>query len=512
MADEYSGYGPCLFLFDGYADGVEEPALSWFTGLLLDSISASDPEGTVSTELRGGLQQLSDLASHVTAVSRGLNKSSHTQSHDMNLYRLLLWDISHSLSVGNTAPNYRTIMNVLGKGREECLALSDLNQEVRNSCDLMLRQTPGYLGCCPIDLGNPIQRRAFFDGLMHLALIEAGTVIQERSIEGDEDCELSGARQFKPNGLTWTNCRFGTLPKRFRLPTVPISERGSLSLDRFNRKSRVSIEGRVFEALRDASWTDNTGQVFSFSAAEPGRDILEAILPDGKFTKYLFNRDHKDGGPKARFLMDVLGFEAEDWRYLAAQVYDALLLSQPKDVELKKWDKGYGARFNVYVEVTSRTGKSGVLRTGWMLTPGEIPCLSTAVPDHGDDVIKPPLPAVLKPEKASDKWWEKLFLLADENGRKAHDAVLPTPMVLVGFEVIEEGECGSAYVVVNDARKGFARWLIKTGRGDRFYRGGASVHCRSQSQSVERAQAYALAFARVLALNGVPSQVETYSS
>ena len=162
--------------------------------------------------------------------------------------------------------------------------------------------------------------------------------------------------------------------------------------------------------------------------------------------------------------------------------------------------------------MTSRKGKSGVLRTGWMLAPGEIPSLSTAVPDRSEHAIKPPIPAVLRPEKTGNGWWEKLFVLADECGRNAHDAVLPTPMVLEEFEVIEEGECGFSYIVVKDARKGFARWLINTGRGERFYRGGAAIHSSSRSQSVERAEAYALSFARVLALNGVPSEVETYYS
>ncbi len=512
MIDQNPKYAPCLFLFDGYAEGIEEPALSTFTGLLLASLSSSDPEGTVTAELRGGLPQLSDFAARITAVSRGLNKSSHTQSHDMSLYRLLIWDMAVSLSVGEIAPDYRIIMKVLGARREECLALSDLDPGIRASCDLKLRQTPGYLGCCPIDLGNPIQRRAFFDGLMHFALIDAGTVVQDRTIEGDEDWALKGAAQFKPNGLAWVDHQFGMIPKRFRLPKVPLSERGMLSVDRFNRKSTVSVEGRVFETLRNASWTDTKGDAFSFSEAEPGRDILEAVLPDGKFTHYLFNRDHKDGGPKAKFLMDELGFEAEDWRYLAAQFYDALLISQPRDVELRKWERGYGARFNIYVEVTSRKGKSGVLRTGWMLAPGEIPSLSTAVPDRSEHAIKPPIPAVLRPEKTGNGWWEKLFVLADECGRNAHDAVLPTPMVLEGFEVIEEGEYGTACIVIKDARKGFARWLINTGQGERFYRGGAAIFSSRLSQSVERAEAYALSFARVLALNGVPAEVETYYS
>ncbi len=34
--DQNPNYGPCLFLFDGYAERIEEPALSTFTGLLRD--------------------------------------------------------------------------------------------------------------------------------------------------------------------------------------------------------------------------------------------------------------------------------------------------------------------------------------------------------------------------------------------------------------------------------------------------------------------------------------------
>jgi hypothetical protein len=502
---------PYLFLFDGSAEGVKEPALSTFTGALLGAISTADPQGTIVAELRGGLPLLSDFAAQISEVFSEPRRSGRTHTHDMALFRLLLSDMAEALSEGPGAPDSRAILDVLRMGREECLTLSDLPDHVREGCDAVLERCPGYVGSCPIDPGNPVQRRAFYDGLMHLALIRDGVITQQLSIEGDEDWELKGARDFKPKGLQWVDYSYEQAPDLFRLEEAPLSTRGALSVDRLKRKTHTTVEGRVFRALSEASWTNLTGQTFRFAAAEPERDILQAILPDGKFTEYLFNLDHVKGGAKASFVMDELGFEPDDWRYLAAQFYDGLLLSEPRDLTIKRWKDGYGARFNVLVEVTSRAGKRGIMRTGWMLKPQMLPSLVTAIPDRCEDgVVRPPTPPVLMPQAEGDTWWATLFLLADERGRAAHEATLPTPMLLKDYGIIEEGECGSASVSIADARRGFARWLIKTGRGDRGYKGGAAIYCNLPSQSMERAKAYAVAFARVLALNGVPSRVETY--
>ena len=346
---------------------------------------------------------------------------------------------------------------------------------------------------------------------MHLALIADGTVIQEKSVEGEEVWGLQGAPEFLPNGLKWVEHRFGIVSRPYKLEKLPQSSRGALSIERLARKTQTSVEGRVFQALRDAQWSDHTGQTYSFSTVETEQDILQAVLPDGKFTDYLFNRDHPRGGDKAQFIIDELGFDPEDWRFLAAQFYDGLLLSKPRDLKLSRWGQGYGAQFNVLVEITSRAGKSGVMRTGWMLQPQKLPSLSTALPDHdGEGVVKPPVPPILPPRERDDDWWQVLFTLANERGRLAHEEVLPTPMYLAEFGIIEEGECGSAVVNVPDARRGFARWLIKSGNGDSGYKGGAAVYCDIPSQSLDRAKAYATAFARVLALNGITSRIETY--
>lgn len=502
---------PYLFLFDGGAQGVKEPALSTFTKALFGAISISDPGGAVVAELRGGLPLLSEFAAQIDEVSSGPRQSGYKQTHDMALYRLLLWDMSETLSDGPGAPDPLAILNILRMRREECLTLSDLPNNIREACVNAISKTSGYIGACPIDAGNPIQRRAFYDGLMHLAYICDGAVTQQRSIEGDEDWELEGAREFKPNGLKWVDSNYGLAPIPFRLENLPLSQRGALSLDRLRRKTSTTIEGRVFQALSQASWADRSGQTYQFTAAESGQDILQAVLPEGKFTDYLFNRDHDIGGAKARFVIEELGFDPNDWRFLAAQFYDGLLLSEPRDLYIQRWKGGYGARFNVRVEVTSRAGKRGIMRTGWMLIPQKLPTLVTAVPDRGEDgLVRPPTPPVLAPSAKGRDWYEELFLLADDQGRNAHATTLPTPMLLEDFGIIEDGESGSASVIVADARRGFARWLIKSGRGDRRGQGGAAIYCNIPSQSVERASAYAMAFARVLALNGVPSQVETY--
>ncbi|TIQ36339.1 MAG: hypothetical protein E5X49_32910 [Mesorhizobium sp.] len=385
-----STQSPCLFLFDGGVEGVEEPPLSTFTGELLGAISAADPSGTLTVELRGGLPALSDFAAQISEVSTEPKRSGYTQSHDMALFRLLLWDMAKSLGEEPGAPDPRAILDVLRLGREECLALSDVPEHIRDGCDAALKNCPGYVGCCQIDAGNPIQRRAFYDGLMHFALIDDGAVIQQRTVEGDEHWELNGARDFKPNGLKWIDQTYGLIPKAFRLQKSPLSARGALSLDRLKRKTHITVEGRVFRALVSASWTDRKGQSYRFATAEPGNDILQAILPEGKFTDYLFNRDHEKGGAKAAFVIGELGFDPDDWRYLAAQFYDGLLLSEPRDLVIQHWKDGYGARFNVLVEVTSRIGKRGVMRTGWMLKPQALPRLATAFPDRADSgVVKP---------------------------------------------------------------------------------------------------------------------------
>ena len=103
-------------------------------------------------------------------------------------------------------------------------------------------------------------------------------------------------------------------------------------------------------------------------------------------------------------------------------------------------------------------------------------------------------------------------------GIDAAKACQPTPMVVgspstpLGSEIdysqptyyVEGGVCGFAWVVVQDARTGFARWLKKNHIGKTRY--GASGVCIWVSyfgQSMARKEAYAIAFAEYLNSQGI---------
>ncbi len=501
---------PCLFLFDSGAENVAQPALSSFAGLLLRALSKADPTGSIKAELRGGLPLLTGFAAKTSGVSSEPKRSSHTKTHDMGVYKLLLWDMATALSEEASAPSSEKILNLLLQRKEECLAFSDVPGSIVKKINHSLERCPGYVGACRIDKGNPILRYAFYDGLLHLALIDDGCVIQQRTLEGDEWYELKGARGFRPNGLKWVEYSYGPPPKQYQLERTEVSERGALSVDRLKRKTHVTVEGRVLQALTNASWTERGGKSYQFSAIHGEHDVLQAVMSENKFTDYLFNIEHPEGGPKARFIIDELGFDPDDWRFLAAQFYDGLLLSEPREVSLKQWNGRYDARFNTVIEVQSRSGRHGVLKTVWTLEPNQPPRLVTAVPDRSDGgIVKPPTPPVLRPSPRDENWWQELFNLANKYGCTAHRTTIPAPMFVKEFGVVEEGECGSAEIYVGDARRGFARWLIRSENGYRGPRGGAVIPCRLASQSMERAKAYALAFARVLMLNGINSRVET---
>lgn len=111
----------------------------------------------------------------------------------------------------------------------------------------------------------------------------------------------------------------------------------------------------------------------------------------------------------------------------------------------------------------------------------------------------------------------QLFDLADLAGRDAAEAAVPTPMIVVQranplddnspivkqYEPVMGGVCGFAWVVVRPGTSAFARW-IKANKGARkHYYGGMELWVSRYGQSMERKEAYAQAFAKVLRDHGV---------
>jgi hypothetical protein len=118
-------------------------------------------------------------------------------------------------------------------------------------------------------------------------------------------------------------------------------------------------------------------------------------------------------------------------------------------------------------------------------------------------------PAVVPLGLTGKERWQAIYAVADQAGIAAIAATVPKPLVVDG-SVYMDGLCGGALIVVADARRGFARWLKTSGKGQRSYTGGCAISARRDDQSAERAEAYATAFATVLRRNGVSCRVEKY--
>jgi hypothetical protein len=112
-------------------------------------------------------------------------------------------------------------------------------------------------------------------------------------------------------------------------------------------------------------------------------------------------------------------------------------------------------------------------------------------------------------------FYEEVYRRAHAAGLAAQDAVMPKPMVVTAnFGNSEEihdviYEFGSAYVAVQDARTGFARWLVRSGHGRRAIRGGAIAPAPNVGGSFDKAQASAEAFAAVLRENDIVCDIVT---
>jgi len=499
------------FLFDGSIKGLPYPPLAYFTGELLLALRLVDHLGRTKSQLRVGMPILHSFAAKTSGVHSTQRSKGQTVSYDKDIYKHVICEWLNSIGEDWHTIQQEYGLNCLMQRTSECISLSSLDDDIRDAINTKLKDVSGYVGAFTIDPANPIHRNGFFNSLIYAAAIENGTVIQELSCDGEEEWPLEGSGQFRPGGLIWKQPGWLNQFGPAGLARQITSERGKKSALILARKRQLTIEERVLKELSEMRFLNVNLKEFEFNSVTQTSDILQAIMPEAKFTKYLFDRSSEKGRPKATFLIDILGISPEDWRYLAAQFYFGLLIAKPEDIEFKEWRTGYNVRFNVTMRIRSRSGKNAVLVSGWNMEPGKLPSLSTAKPGpHNANVIEPDNPPILLPGSRGNTEWSQLWMWANEAGIREADSHVPTPMFLSGMDPMSEGDCGSAFVRIGDARRGFARWLKREGLGVSDGHGGTIVFCPILTQSFERANVWARAVALIVKLNGIKAEVQSY--
>jgi len=95
-------------------------------------------------------------------------------------------------------------------------------------------------------------------------------------------------------------------------------------------------------------------------------NLSEATIDPAKVSAYALNPDHPVGGNKAKVFESVLGYTQENAADLLAQVRANL----PTSTASKGIEDQYGQRFTVDMQITGPSGRTAVVRTGWIYDSG----------------------------------------------------------------------------------------------------------------------------------------------
>ena len=387
-----------------------------------------------------------------------------------------------------------------------CLSAHPVPLSLAQAIDKQLSNYAPYLGAIELDGANPLHIR-LFSNLLDCIYIDGRTVYASRwdTDEGVYEFGEDSTGHFQLIEMPYFDFQQAA-------PCFPrvkaYSERGELSQSRLHQASRDSHFEKVASELTERALNGDDNLEVDLRISLPAEDQLE--VPAKKLLGYALNIDHNKGKHKARLFSDLLGIDADHWRYLAYQIMDEVRNAKLNRVRVTE----HGIQYDALLPVAGPNGRTLTIETAWIIRSEGPAQLVTAFPASKDKQVsdlKGPPPFI--PDDGNEvSRLKKIFLAAREAGEQASIASVPTPMQIVGFGVELEGLCGGARVRL-DGRSKFARWLVQEGHARKSNGSGVEFHARTNSQSKDRAEAYAKAFARVLWLNKIDGAiVETYLS
>lgn len=455
---------------------------------------------------------IGDLISHtlvydIGSISQKGSSRSINYKPNYERYKTLIFDLVDSLKNNFYTINEIDFILKLSQNNIWTVLLANTNKEISTKLNDHLKSFTPYLGLAQVDTGNPIQMH-LFNLLRDESYIKNSEIyfLSNEAIELDENIRIAETygSVSKPHIIKEEEFNDKAPPT---LSSTETSIRGKLSLERYKGKSKITHKERVANALLEYLETEMDPNPIYFNA-DLDEDKEEFICEKNKIKNYLLNLNHQDGKPKAKFFEEELGIDRKDWRYLSDQIIQSMEDAMIFEVQMK-----YGIRHEAFSMITGKNGKSAVLRSVWEIKDGQGARLITAFPGERKHIDKfsiktgSVVPSTLK----GDKKWSAIYKRAHKAGKIAAKSIVPTPLKVQGFSTTFAGLCGFAWVIVPDARTGFARWLRKNEIGYPEAPSGQRVYSNIEekdlnygdSQSIEPKEAYVKEFAKVLKANGI---------
>lgn len=497
---EKSECGAHVFLFD--ADAPELNGIYGYAcGKALFDAALQQCALQSPCRIYSGDLLLHFLCERMREAARVGGQTSITYTVEDDLYFTLLTELSQSIKAGYSTVPPQQLPMLFAKHSVYCITLTHLPYAARDAVDAAVRNAAGYMGAVEIDWGNPLHVELFMNRLIDHGFLHHNILyIQEEAGVDDDELIPDWARE-RP-GLEVKMLSYevfaGQAPKR------PVPKELSVYGKRF--QNSMTTKGREDHYQKIAAGLlANEENDFQFRIN--GKLSFQNILvPKEKLTDYVLNLEHESGRAKAQLIKDLLGITKEDWRYLAAQIENGL----PEGTLCNVRKTQYGIQYHIDIPVVGLNGASKTMRTAWITKDDVTIALTTAyiAAEKDQQGIQGEEPLIV-PGAGKGNFWEVLYNFARNEAGKAAAKAVPTPLYITGYpEPFMEGLCGFAYVVVKDARRGFAKWLKDNNIGIHCYKGGWRISAPTPGQSYEKAKAYAETFAKILRQNGVSCYAE----
>ncbi len=476
-------------------------------------------KGTAAFGVLLGDLLLDNLAYKVARVSLsgksdkwGYEGVSTRSEGDLELFQTLIWDFCDAIAGRWHSLDLESLPEVLGHRDVFVVALSALDPGLRGKVDAGLRDHEFYLGAFEVDPGNPIQQRVTGGGLVHDCDYRSRSLFfspweSEEPLDppplnrhGDEwfaDLPFAEVRYYADEEL-WGEEE----EKAPAWPTAPLSPRGEKSATLIEVRRDQGHLGRL-AAEAGGMRVERSTLPFEVSV-EAMQSAADAIVKDEKLLGYALDPDHEKGGEKARWFRAALDIGRGDWRHLASQLKLGLQ-DAPEIDNLRSLE--WGLRYEVKTTVQGLNGARAVVVSVWQVEPEKPPKFVTVFPGKKHEEPGQPPPALTLPASLeAPERWEALWEIAHGYAEEAAARTVPTPIRVAG-SWYSDGAYGTASIGVPDARRGFARWLRRTGKAHLQPGRGAVVPARRSM--FDEAVAYAEAFVQVLAFNGIPADVQS---
>lgn len=473
---------------------------------LLEALTLADDNKAIRARVRRGdlliprsVESKVDRIVHTPLKKDAGNHPSHPKVHHRHNTRALATTVGDLIDSFNSQWHTLDLTDLahrIFRTSLYCLSMYPLKAADAALIDSQLQSYDPYIGAVQVDHNSPLHRQ-IFAGLLDCVYVDRDVLYRSRwdTDEGVYDFGETPERFFKVQELTY----FDFLSAAPNFPKFQaLSNRAAQSIHRLNAATKPSHFDRIASRILREIQSGSMLHPIDFKVIPPEEEQLK--IPVEKLLNYALNTKHEVGQHKAKLFADKLGIVADNWRFLA---YQLKLGSNGGEIENLQVNE-HGVKYSVNVQVVGLNEKVCTVKTAWIVRHGFPAQLTTTYPadkskQKADTVVPPPW---ISPFLKGEDRWRELHVRAVHAAETAVASCVPTPMFIEGSEVVLDGYCGGAYIKL-DGRSSFARWLISQNLGMRVSGSGVRYYANVNTQSMDKAYAYAEAYNRVLWLNGL---------